>query len=51
LLHFYTSYRACLRAKIAIWHLREPDVRRPSKWRGLARTYLRLADVYARKFR
>jgi aminoglycoside phosphotransferase family enzyme len=28
LLHFYTSYRACLRAKIAIWHLREPDVRR-----------------------
>jgi aminoglycoside phosphotransferase family enzyme len=51
LVHFYTSHRACLRAKIAIWHLREAEVRQPERWRGLARTYLRLADGYARRLR
>ncbi len=51
LVHFYTSHRACLRAKIAIWHLREPEVEHPAKWRELARTYLRLADGYARRLR
>jgi aminoglycoside phosphotransferase family enzyme len=43
LLHFYQSYRACLRAKIAIWHLREPSLAEPSKWTAQARDYLRLA--------
>jgi aminoglycoside phosphotransferase family enzyme len=51
LVHFYTSHRACLRAKIAIWHLRESEVRQPGKWRELARTYLRLAERYARRLR
>lgn len=47
LIFFYKSYRACLRAKIAAWHLREPDVREPEKWPVLARTYLELAGSYA----
>ncbi len=47
LLLFYKAYRACLRAKIAVWHLREPDMREPEKWPALGRTYLRLAESYA----
>jgi aminoglycoside phosphotransferase family enzyme len=43
LVHFYQSYRACMRAKIAIWHLKEPDVADPAKWTAQARDYLRLA--------
>jgi aminoglycoside phosphotransferase family enzyme len=45
LIAFYKSYRACLRAKIAVWHLREPEPRMPEKWPALARTYLDLADA------
>ena len=51
LVWFYTSHRACLRAKIAIWHLREPEAQRPERWRDLARTYLRFAERYARRLR
>jgi len=47
LLRFYKSFRACLRAKIAIWHLRDAAVREPEKWPRLARTYLDLAVCYA----
>jgi aminoglycoside phosphotransferase family enzyme len=47
LLDFYMSERACLRAKLAIWHLREQDARRPAKWRRRALKYLRLARSYA----
>jgi aminoglycoside phosphotransferase family enzyme len=43
LVHFYQSYRACMRAKIAIWHLKEPSLTAPSKWTMQARDYLRLA--------
>jgi aminoglycoside phosphotransferase family enzyme len=43
LVHFYQSYRACVRAKIAIWHLKEPSLVDPSKWTTQARDYLRLA--------
>jgi len=46
LLHFYQSFRACLRAKIAIWHLKEPSLTDPSKWTTQARDYLRLADSH-----
>jgi aminoglycoside phosphotransferase family enzyme len=45
LIAFYKSYRACLRAKIAVWHLREPEPRTPEKWPALARTYLALAEA------
>jgi len=46
LLHFYQSFRACVRAKIAIWHLKEPSLTDPSKWTTQARDYLRLADSH-----
>lgn len=47
LLEFYKSYRACLRAKLAIWHLRDPDVREPERWPRRARQYLQIASAYA----
>jgi aminoglycoside phosphotransferase family enzyme len=47
LVAFYKSYRACVRAKIAAWHLRDRDVREPAKWPALARVYLGLAESYA----
>lgn len=49
LLNFYKSYRACVRAKIAVWHVREPDGRDASKWPVLAERYLALADGYAQR--
>jgi len=47
LLHFYRSYRACVRAKIAIWHWREPALRGLPKWSARARDYLRLAREHS----
>jgi len=47
LVHFYQSHRACLRAKIAVWHLKEPERSDGSKWTAQAREYLRLADSHA----
>jgi aminoglycoside phosphotransferase family enzyme len=46
LLSFYKSYRACLRAKISVWHLKDAQVRQAEKWPRLAREYLRLAEGY-----
>jgi uncharacterized protein len=46
LLSFYKSYRACLRAKIAAWHVCVPDGRDVAKWPALADRYLALAEVY-----
>lgn len=43
LLAFYWRYRALLRARLALLHLREPIVRAPGKWRPLACHYLDLA--------
>jgi aminoglycoside phosphotransferase family enzyme len=48
LLAFYKSERACLRARIAISHLKEPSSSRRTRWRELALRYLGLADRYAR---
>jgi aminoglycoside phosphotransferase family enzyme len=44
LLEFYWSYRACLRARLAVAHLLEPDLREPWKWVPLANRYLELAQ-------
>jgi aminoglycoside phosphotransferase family enzyme len=44
LLDFYWNYRACLRARIALVHLLEPNPRTPDKWVPLARRYLQLAQ-------
>lgn len=40
LLRFYRRLRALRRAKIAVWHLREPDRGRAREWRDRARWYL-----------
>jgi aminoglycoside phosphotransferase family enzyme len=49
LVQFYKGVRAGLRAKLALWHLREPVVRDPQKWRDHAAAYLRLAEDSARR--
>jgi aminoglycoside phosphotransferase family enzyme len=46
LLDFYKSYRACLRAKLAVWHTRDHEVPDHDKWLKRARAYLRLAEVH-----
>ncbi|MGE5200953.1 MAG: hypothetical protein ACM3O6_02700 [Acidobacteriota bacterium] len=50
LLRFYMSERACLRAKLAIWHLKDRSLRHRGKWRRKALRYLRLACAYANAF-
>lgn len=50
LLNFYKSYRACLRARLAIWHIHELGRAQWPKWQRLARQYLRLAKNYSRLF-
>lgn len=47
LVSFYKSYRACLRAKLAIWHLRDAQPVEAGKWPAMAMTYLGLAEKYA----
>jgi len=44
LLRFHRSYRALRRATLAAWHVTDPDVRDPARWRERARHYLALAD-------
>jgi aminoglycoside phosphotransferase family enzyme len=39
---FHRTYRALRRARIAIWHLQDPDVRNRDRWRARARRYLEL---------
>ncbi|HEX5082326.1 MAG TPA: hypothetical protein VFY40_09780 [Blastocatellia bacterium] len=43
LLAFYKSYHACLRAKIAVWHLKDHGINDTVKWTGRAKHYLHLA--------
>ena len=47
LIDFYKAYRALLRAKLAILHLRDEDVSDPEKWRLRTAEYLQLAETYA----
>lgn len=46
LIWFYKAFHACLRAKIAIWHIADHEVRDTNKWRRRANDYLELADSY-----
>jgi aminoglycoside phosphotransferase family enzyme len=46
LLALYASYRACVRAKIAIWHLNDAAPREPSRWVAHAQDYLELAAAH-----
>lgn len=43
LIRFYWCYRALLRARLALVHLKEPDPRTPEKWRPLAGHYVDLS--------
>lgn len=45
---FYRSYRALLRARLSIAHLKEPLPRTPEKWPRQARAYLAIAARDAR---
>lgn len=44
LVWFYKTYRAFLRAKLTIWHLRDPNVKDPRKWIERAERYVSLAE-------
>lgn len=46
LIGFYKTFRACLRARIAVWHTVDHQVPDHQRWLGLARTYLDLAERY-----
>jgi aminoglycoside phosphotransferase family enzyme len=46
LLAFYRVYRACLRARLAIWHTRELSPDQWPKWQQRAREYLHLARAH-----
>lgn len=46
LVDFYQAYHACVRAKLAVWHLRDPAPARAPRWANRALTYLRLAQFH-----
>lgn len=46
LIEFYKSYRAYLRAKIAVWHAREPGQGTAKTWFDRAKQYLALAEKH-----
>jgi aminoglycoside phosphotransferase family enzyme len=43
LLEFYKSYHACIRAQIAVWHLKDDNISNPAVWTEKAKRYLQLA--------
>lgn len=47
LIHFYKAHRAFLRARLAILHLRDKEVRDREKWRPRTLEYLVLAEAHA----
>jgi aminoglycoside phosphotransferase family enzyme len=49
LVHFYKAHRACVRARLAIWHLRDLENSVWPRWRSVAGEYLRLAESYGGK--
>ncbi len=51
LVHFYTAHRACMRAKVALWHLNEPAHRASPVWPAQARDCLRLAREHVERCR
>lgn len=48
LIAFYGCCRACLRAKLALWHLEDDPDQIRANWRGRAADYLERAHEYAR---
>lgn len=47
LIHFHQSCRAVLRAKLALWHLRDDGRHPPDRWIATARDYLDWAQRHA----
>lgn len=47
LVDFYACCAAFLRAKLAVWHLDEPETSDPEKWRRRTDRYLEIADLHA----
>src|SRR3989344_100591 len=47
---FYKAHRACVRARLAIWHLRDLEKSVWPRWRAVAEDYLLLAESYSGKF-
>ena len=50
LVYFYKTHRACVRARLAIWHLRDLERGAWPRWRAVAKEYLRFAESYSGKF-
>jgi aminoglycoside phosphotransferase family enzyme len=50
LVYFYKAHRACVRARLAIWHLRDLEKSIWPRWRAVAEEYLRRAESYCAKF-
>jgi aminoglycoside phosphotransferase family enzyme len=50
LIWFYKAHRACLRARLAIWHVHDLAPSAWPRWRAVAEEYLRLAESYGGKF-
>jgi aminoglycoside phosphotransferase family enzyme len=48
LVHFYTAYRALVRAKLAAWHTHDAPQEGRAKWIGRALQYLGLAEAHCR---
>jgi aminoglycoside phosphotransferase family enzyme len=46
LIHFHKSYRAALRARLSIWHVKDRHAREHTKWIRRTDRYLRLAEKY-----
>lgn len=46
LLNFYKAYQATLRAKLAIWHIKDHDADQHTKWIKRSNAYMRLAEKY-----
>jgi aminoglycoside phosphotransferase family enzyme len=50
LVYFYKAQRACLRARLAIWHVHDLAPSAWPRWRAVAGEYLSLAESYGGKF-
>jgi aminoglycoside phosphotransferase family enzyme len=48
LVHFYSAFRALVRAKLAVWHTRDAPAEARAKWIGRALEYLGLAEAHGR---
>jgi len=48
--HFFISFRSCIRAKIAAWHMDDPRIKQKEKWKLKAQKYLNSAEGFLEWF-